>query len=753
MQPESICRMISRRVLAFIVVLLAAHPHGLAQRVAGWGVDAGYDWDLHSGKFAKLEQLPFCCPSDISSFSGGSMYAGLRADINPLRALDGVTSLVVGVGLRHRWADATQQSLSYINDPRTNRAVEGSIDYVMNFRHNELFIDLAPKIHLFHNASFIVGLRFAYNLSSNVTMREQLADNLVADGYYFIDPLSGEKSTTRNEYDGALSQALPYNISYQAALSYDIATNSSSLIAVSPSLWYRYQPRGFTDALVSRTANGITSGASWTMHSVGVSVAVSLINQRDTEVEHEPAPVPQQAVPPCHKLEAGIAVAQRCGDGSVAIYDPVADSCKCPEIRRPVPTRVAINGVYPVRNGAWGEKPVREIFVRRTRYARFMPLVNLIVFNAGSSNIDVRNSYIDRGATSGRRVELDSGFATSYQRNVLNMLGQAYIDKSVSKITLVGIAAEDEMNGEELADERCLQVREYLYRRWNVPYSNVSYRRATLEEQAGIRESMPTLSSRGIVLLFKDTSNMLVDYVQIQDTRVSVIPDTIGVSAEVSIPNASAIAEAEWQFRIGGVPNVSKSPILNVRRVIDQSQLSERRSTVTLSLIDENEQPKLALQELQLVQTAKLIPSLRVKVGDSVFNAQRMNSTSVIPVRVDSSIHTPNHTSSPKMIVGMFDVDPASLLGTQQASSLAKMLSIQQASASEWEVSSEAKRLFEVVVRSNDAGKQTQDRLNLANMSNLIRGSSELRSHSISGDALHGLSVTTAFRIGMRVKQ
>jgi hypothetical protein len=694
-----------------------------SQRIDAWSIGTGFDLDRHDAQFAKPMQVSLCCPSDYSSFGGGNLYATVGVGISPTRSLSGIMDLSIAAGLGYRWADAYQQSTSYINDPITNRGIEGGIEYVMNYRRTELLLDIAPRFWLTAPLSLSAGVRIAYNVATKLTSREQLSDALIAQGYHFVDPSSGTMTTTRNVYDGQLQNAIPFNVSVYTGLSYDIPADTSSRLLITPSVWYRYQPMGFTDALVSRTIGQQSTNPTWMIHSAGLSVAVSMRNPKNVEMKE------QAPVPPCHVQDGGTVVALRCIDGSLAIYDPKRDTCLCPEVPTIVPTVAAIRGVFAIQRGSREKTPLAQITVLRRGYVRFMPIVNMVSFKGRSANIDLRNAYLEYTSSSARRVEQTEGFAMSYQRHVLNLLGQAYRDGKLKRLTLVACPAVGEDADTLLNKERCLTVREYLYRRWNVPFAAFTIRPPTVAEVDGVRESLPALRSSGIVIIYRDETDNLVEYVSTTDTLIDIEPDTLRIEAQLQLPEVTGSVTSEWQLRLGGVTIGDASSVVVERRSVDSAKDVDQISSITIPLVDEEGRPRLGLDRIGATTSAKVIPSLRVSTPDGVVVAKRDNATSVVPVRVEDSRSKSDPTSNDAVLIGTIELPRSSMLGRLQARALTGLLGTIQRPRSDWEVSLMSKQMI------NDLQDVQQS----------------LRPSVIKTDNPHGLTVELAVRVGAKL--
>ncbi len=653
----------------FAWIMVGSFTQVIAQSDVRYGATAGYDIDLHAAKFAKLTSLGYCCPTDFGAANGSTMYAGLTVEMPPIPSLASLLTLSLGVGYQQRGLNTAFAATTYVNDPETNQGRDGLINYTMQLQRSDVYVDVLPRIALTSALRVGLGARVGYAISSSLVQREELGSDLIRDGYYFIDPSTQEKLPYRNIYSGQIPDVASLSVAMSAGLSYDIRLNALGTTILTPGIWYRFQPSGFSSNVTSRTVDPATGVAteqpgSWSIQSFGASLSLAFTSAPTVQLD------------PCQQIVNGEIVSKRCPQGTVLRINPITGECGCEDTLRVDTTIVTIDGIYQRSNGVIASTALDRINVVRSPQVNYLPIMYAVVFNQGSSNVDVVNKYIDVSPERKQTFMKERSFTRLYQKHLFNVVGSRFADGSVSKLTIVGFAHESESNPDALALERAVKVREHLYRRWGIPLTSFTIRAATKEERTLYAGGLPSQYDQRMALLYLNDQPRVVDFVQFEDKYVSVEPDSIRVRVRIDLGETKSIASLDYQVKLGG--NTGGKMVQPVRAVINAGDalFPDAREGWDVPLDGPQSEIGTSLQSLPVGDGAKLIPSLRVtsSSGQTV-EAQRSNATSVIPIRVrELTPATAERGDSIYTSVSLLDLPASSAFLADQQRSLVSIL-------------------------------------------------------------------------------
>lgn len=657
-------------MLLLMFVVLATANKAVSQSQNRVGAFAGFDIDLHNAQFAKITSLGYCCPTDFGSVNGATMYGGLSYELIPAFGLTERLGLALGLGFQQRSLNTSFQATTYINDPETNQGTDASIDYTMELNRSDVFLDVMPRFALTSALRLSAGARVSYGVTSSMNQREELPGELARLGYYFIDVASQERLPYRNIYEGAIPEMGSIAVALSAGISYDIPLNQLGTVILTPGLWYRYQPSGFTEAVTSRTVDPVSGSAieqlgSWSIQSVGASLALHLTSKPTVELQ------------PCQEIVNGVIVDKTCPPGAILRIDPATKECRCEDTLRVDTAIVTLNGLFAMRDGVRESQPLQRINVVRSPKTNYLPLMYAVAFGDASSNIDLVNRYIEIGAERKKSFQKEKSFSRLYQRHVLNIVGAKYVDGGLTTLSIVGFTNPNEAGGDALALERAMKVREYLYRRWGMPLSAFQVRAATKEERSTYASSFEKVVDQRVALIFLNGTSRVMDFITVEDKYTRVDPKTISVEATVDLGASKSVASMEYQLRLGG--NTGGKMVQPVRSAInsDGRKLEGGASSWKVALSGPGADIEPSLYGLPVGESAKLIPSLRVtSTSGQIIEAERDNATSVVPIRVveDASGQSGLDDSLYATVV-LLDVPSTSELYQQQRVALNELLS------------------------------------------------------------------------------
>lgn len=681
-----LCVVVRLFVTLFVINLCPA----MSQQSARYGASVGYDVDMHAAGFAKLTSLGYCCPTDVGSVSGSTMYGGLTYELAPIQSIEKLITLGIALGYQQRSLNTLFAATTYVNDPETNQGRDGVINYTMELHRSDVILDVVPRIAITPAFKIGLGARFGYAVSSALMQREELSDDLKRDGYYFLDPASQQRLPYRNVYDGAIPDVASMSVAVMAGLSYDIRMNALGTTILTPGVWFRFQPSGYSSNVTSRTVDPTTGAVieqagSWSVQSFGGSLSLAFASAPTTELD------------PCQQIVDGRIVPKYCPEGTVLRLDPATGECSCEEITRIDTSIVTIEGVYQLTGGLSDKKALERINVVRSPQITYLPIMYAVSFNDGSSNVDVVNKYIDISPERKKTFMKEKSFARLYQKHLFNVVGSRFADGSLSRITIVGFAHESEPNTEALALERAVKVREHLYRRWGVPLSNITIRAATTEERRTYNGSLPNQYDQRMALLYLNDSARIVDFVQIEDKHISVEPESLQVQVRIELGPTKSVASLDYQVKLGG--NTGGKMVQPVRAIFNagDARFAEAQESWNLVLDGPTSEIAPSLQGLPVGDGAKLIPALRVtSTTGQTIEAERNNATSIVPIRVrELSQASAEPGDSMYVSIALLDLPESSMLMVDQQRSLQQILDRHYRVGVKSSVSARASRAFQ----------------------------------------------------------
>jgi hypothetical protein len=656
-----------------IYTVFGCPTKSLAQEADRFGVLGGYDIDIHNAEFAKLTTLGYCCPVNYGSIQGSTLYGGLGYELPTATSLGAISSIGFSIGYQQRVVTGIHQASTYINDPATNQGLNALINYTQRMQRSDVFVEINPRVSLSSAVKFTLGAKAAYSLSSQLSQREELPDDLVKQGYYFIDAATQTQLPYRNIYEGAIPTLRQITVALQAGLTLDVPLNHLGTTILTPGVWYRYQPNGFASSTTSRIKDPNTgavteTAGAWSIQSAGVSLSLAF------------SPKPTVELDPCQTIIDGRIVDKKCPEGKVLRLNPATSECGCVDtvIIRMDTAIVTLNSMYGLANGVRSAQPLQQIDVIRSPRTIYLPITYGIVFNTGSSNIDLVNRYIDIGPERKSTFYKERSFARLYQRHVLNVIGSKFAEGSASTLTIVGFADPSEPSHEALALERAVKVREHLYRRWGIPLAAFTVRVATVSERAiyAGQFSPSTGNSQALALVFLNGSNSVVDYVSVTDKFIRVNPQSIVLEANVDLGPSATVASLDYQMRLGGATGGKMvQPVRTIYNAGDASFLTALKEW-TLPLSGPGAAIESSLHALPNGESSKLIPTLRVTSSSGqVIEAQRDNQRAVLPVRVIDNDNTGrSKDDSTYASIAYMECQQGSVIQRQQQQALQDLL-------------------------------------------------------------------------------
>jgi hypothetical protein len=663
------CQIGFNRHLLIVSIILLVTCSVQSQDYSRYGMIAGIDVDMHDARFAKVGSVGYCCPNDIGSRGGLTMYAGLSTRLLDWQTAPLAPSIDVHLGLQQRSLTSSTAASTFINDPETNQGIQADITYASEYLRTDVILDFLPTFAVARNVDVSLGIRAGYALSSAYTQREELPADLVNQGFYFIDQKSGFRLPYRNLYEGAIPDVRQVMIAANIGITYSIAIDALGTTILTPGLWYRISPQGFGSTLVSRevdptSGNIIEQPGSWTMQSVGVGLSIRRSSR------------PTVVLEPCQEIVDGKIVDKTCPKGTILRLNPITSECSCEDTVRVDTTIVTINGVHAYEDGRRSSEFLSEVTVVRFPRENHLPFVRAVFFNQNSSNIDFMNRYLDVSAERKLTFFEEPSFERLYEKHILNIVGYRFTQGQYKRLTLIGLAGANEANGDNLALERAVKTREYLYRRWGIPLSAIAARKATREEREVYRTMLASADGEQAVLVQVNDTQEFLDYVVTDDKFIMVSPTSCFVDATIDLGSRKKAVALDYQMRLGG--NTGGRMVQPVRSLFNRGEAGFDRalSQWTVQLFGDSAEIEPSLRLLPVGDGAKLIPLLRVSTNEGqVIEAQRSNSSSVVPIRVQEVQSSGNKVDSAFTIVQLLNVPESNPIYGEQLSKLEGILS------------------------------------------------------------------------------
>ena len=249
----------SKSLISLFIIVASLSLNANEQVLNKFGLYAGYNFNIHSGNFSELKNIPNCCP-EFESGTGSGYNLGLLYQ----RRLSNELWLSGRLGL------TILDGLMVSEEPTTvnleTGPVEGAFEHKMDGMFQNIGFELLLDYNIIRDLYFSLGTRLSYNSESTFEQSEVISEPN-GTGTFSDEFGNDTHSRTRNEFSGDLPEAVSFQIFAVSRLSYELPLNSKRSLLIAPELSY-YFP--FTE-LVENT--------EWKVNSLSGALAIKYVPQ------------------------------------------------------------------------------------------------------------------------------------------------------------------------------------------------------------------------------------------------------------------------------------------------------------------------------------------------------------------------------------------------------------------------------------------------------------------------------------------
>lgn len=433
---------ISLPVRQFLKGLLKAQAFGLlvfssaaAQDRPAYGLFGHYALNNHSANFQNLPDA-FSCGANYTSGSGGGFAVGGLYEMPMADVLK--LSLRAGYSSDKAILRSSESQLFGINGESQSGTFEKSLDAQIST------IGLEPLVgyRIYQGMTLHAGARLGFLMQKEYEQKEQI----VSPGNAVFEE---NKTRTRNQTSGDLTNTSAMQAALLAGVSYDIPLNAGGTVIASPEVFYSL---GLTSFI---------SGLDWSGSALRAGVSLKLSPGFS-------APLPPEDRP----------------------------STPAPAPKPPV-LAASIEAVGVTEAGS--EAPLTKVTVEEFLRKQSQPLLPYIFFEENSAEIPAR--YVRKSSAQVAQFSpagLYSLATLEAYHEILNIIGKRLQDNPSAAIILSGYNSNtaSEKNNTDLSKRRAENVKNYLTGMWNIPASRITVQAKNLppspsniQEPDGIEEN------------------------------------------------------------------------------------------------------------------------------------------------------------------------------------------------------------------------------------------------------------------------
>lgn len=438
-----------------------------------YGFYGGWNLNIHSPDFYNLRSIPNCCPEFKTGFgmgpSAGFLYEYHMKDNYWIGARLGIMSLD---GLLKKEETTTVNTLEGSRPGAFEHRIDGSF---FNVGLEPTFI-YSPYKNLFLN----IGARLGVNLTYTFHQVEEIVK---PDGYatFLNEDGTDSHSRTRNEFDGDIPDAVPFQMALKAGVSYEMPLSPSGVWSFAPELDYYYN---FTELVENK---------SWTIHTMKLGVAVKynpedkkpkeVINKKDYRIDTLKIQKDIIAGPTFKKGKELIDLVTEENSNQI-IKTGIISRTDTFFVKKNYELSGEIVAVGVGSNGKEIENP--QFTIEEFISNRLDPLLNYVFFDEQSSELPKRYDLLSANEID--NFEIDSLYRDTpieIYRNILNIIGKRLKENPEAQITLFGYNDGNiEKNNIKLSENRAVSIKNYLTDVWGISSKRITVKSGNLPEKA-----------------------------------------------------------------------------------------------------------------------------------------------------------------------------------------------------------------------------------------------------------------------------
>ena len=464
------------------------------------GIYGGLDLNMHTADFYKLKGIPNCCP-DFESGTGFGFNAGLLYEYR----IGDKLWLGGRLGLMTLDGELIREEVTTII--LENGPADGIFEHSMKGSFMNAGLEPAIIFNPFGEFFVSAGARLGMNLTYNYDQIERITEP--AGAGTFMDSLGNDtRSRTRNDFDGEIPDAIPFQMGLIGSLSYELPLNKNGTLKLAPELSFYY------------SITELVKDTDWRVNSIRAGLAIKYapvtgpVKEEKFEREYEIDTV---------RIETDRVVESTVVPGKETI------SIETVETEDEIITLETVNRVdtllaakeyeLDVEISAVGvdslgnEIPDPEFVVEEYISNRLDPILNYVFFAENSSEIPERYIFLNEYDT--EDFFIDSLYREStieiYQ-NILNIIGRRLKKNPDAELTLVGcnsgIGAEK--GNLDLSQKRAESVMSYLANTWEINPDRIEIKKRNLPEKPSTPVEEPEkITENRRVEIYSDNEEIL----------------------------------------------------------------------------------------------------------------------------------------------------------------------------------------------------------------------------------------------------
>ncbi len=464
------------------------------------GIYGGLNFNMHTADFYKLKGIPNCCP-DFESGTGFGFNAGLLYEyrIGNKLWIGGRIGLMTLDGELIREEETT---IILENGP-----ADGIFEHSMTGSFMNAGFEPTVIFNPFSEFFISAGARFGMNLTYDYDQIERITEP--AGAGTFMDSLGNDtRSRTRNDYDGEIPDAIPFQIGLIGTFSYELPLNTKGSLKLAPELSFYY------------SITELVKNTDWRVNSIRAGLAIKYapvtgpVKEEKFEREYdidtvriETDRVVKNTVVPGKET---ISIETVENDNEIIILETVnrVDTLLAAK-EYELDVEISAVGVDSLGN----EIPDPEFVVEEYISNRLDPILNYVFFGENSSEIPGRYIFLDKNSKD--EFFIDSLYREStieIYHNILNVIGSRMMKNPGADLTLVGCNSGigNEKGNLELSQKRAESVMNYLVNTWNVDPDRIDIRKRNLPEKPSTPVEEPEkITENRRVEIYSDNEEIL----------------------------------------------------------------------------------------------------------------------------------------------------------------------------------------------------------------------------------------------------
>jgi outer membrane protein OmpA-like peptidoglycan-associated protein len=488
----------------------------------------GLNYNLHSGDFSKLKDIPNCCP-EFKVGSGYGFNGGLLFE-KPIskKFWFGNRLEVITLGGLLSSEETTQ-----INTP------DGSVSGIFEHTIDASFINLSYDLSLIFRPSNCCNVFAGISPGLNISQTFEQSETIISPENYgtFIDEFGNDShSRTRNEFSGDIPEAIGFQLFFTGGVSYELPLNQKNDFQLVPEFRFMIPVTEFAE------------DTKWNATALSIGIAAKYSGYEKEEIRREIMNIDTVRIEKkgvseeIFVLGSAVSTTEKVSGKNAVTYTETVirtDTLFLPKTYA-LSADIEIFGVD--KSGIEVSEP--KVLIEEYTANRLDPLLNFIFFEEGSAEIPARYAGGEGRSFNSKSLIRKSTLEIYY--NLLNIIAERMRKYPDANLTIRGYNSGTgiEKGNIELSKARAEAVQKYLTEKCGISEERLIVDAGNLSPSASTpaTEDLKQEENRRVELESNDYRIMEPIFIEKTDrtSNTPVLRYKLYVDSEIGI--------SEWSF-------------------------------------------------------------------------------------------------------------------------------------------------------------------------------------------------------------